>query len=200
MCFFFLIQFSSYTVNTINTVKSITFVYYFFSTVCITTSKSKGKAGKCSVYCTKGKTSVVLCCITACVCVRQSVCAWTEWLSYSQTLFMVGMLLGSLFGGAISDRYHCLGKIAEKQTNKQKNNNNPPSFIMFLLCCLPCFCLFYLLWRQVWQAPSAAGVPVLASCVRPRPCRSTLSVVLPGCALLDGLLLLLHQHQLLQPR
>lgn len=34
-----------------------------------------------------------------------SVCAWTGWLSYSQTLYMVGMLLGSLVGGAISDRY-----------------------------------------------------------------------------------------------
>lgn len=34
-----------------------------------------------------------------------SVCAWTDWLSYSQTLYMVGMLLGSLVGGAISDRY-----------------------------------------------------------------------------------------------
>ncbi|XP_042370931.1 solute carrier family 22 member 6, partial [Plectropomus leopardus] len=34
-----------------------------------------------------------------------SVCGWTGWLSYGQTLYMVGLLLGSLFGGAISDRY-----------------------------------------------------------------------------------------------
>lgn len=36
---------------------------------------------------------------------QDSVCAWADWLSYGQTLFMVGMLLGSLVGGAISDRY-----------------------------------------------------------------------------------------------
>ncbi|XP_031179691.1 solute carrier family 22 member 13 isoform X2 [Sander lucioperca] len=36
---------------------------------------------------------------------RDSVCDWTDWLSYGQTFFMVGLLLGSLFGGAISDRY-----------------------------------------------------------------------------------------------
>ncbi|XP_039649728.1 organic cation transporter-like protein [Perca fluviatilis] len=36
---------------------------------------------------------------------QDSVCDWTDWLSYSQTFFMVGLLLGSLFGGAISDRY-----------------------------------------------------------------------------------------------
>ncbi|XP_071335729.1 solute carrier family 22 member 13 isoform X1 [Trachinotus anak] len=36
---------------------------------------------------------------------RDSVCGWTGWLSYGQTLFMVGLLLGSLIGGAISDRY-----------------------------------------------------------------------------------------------
>ncbi|XP_056226700.1 solute carrier family 22 member 6 isoform X3 [Seriola aureovittata] len=35
---------------------------------------------------------------------RDSVCGWTDWLSYGQTLFMVGLLLGSLIGGAISDR------------------------------------------------------------------------------------------------
>lgn len=34
-----------------------------------------------------------------------SVCGWTGWLSYGQTLYMVGLLLGSLVGGAISDRY-----------------------------------------------------------------------------------------------
>ncbi|XP_030608809.1 solute carrier family 22 member 6 [Archocentrus centrarchus] len=36
---------------------------------------------------------------------RDSVCAWTDWLSYGQMLFMTGLLLGSLFGGAVSDRY-----------------------------------------------------------------------------------------------
>ncbi|XP_070711778.1 solute carrier family 22 member 6 isoform X2 [Pempheris klunzingeri] len=36
---------------------------------------------------------------------RDSVCGWTDWLSYGQTLYMVGMLLGSLVGGAMSDRY-----------------------------------------------------------------------------------------------
>ncbi|KAG7215649.1 hypothetical protein INR49_022004 [Caranx melampygus] len=36
---------------------------------------------------------------------RDSVCGWTDWLSYGQTLYMVGLLLGSLIGGAISDRY-----------------------------------------------------------------------------------------------
>nr|XP_046237796.1 solute carrier family 22 member 6 isoform X2 [Scatophagus argus] len=36
---------------------------------------------------------------------RDVMCGWTDWLSYSQTLYMVGMLLGSLIGGAISDRY-----------------------------------------------------------------------------------------------
>ncbi|XP_030009052.1 solute carrier family 22 member 6 [Sphaeramia orbicularis] len=34
-----------------------------------------------------------------------SVCAWTDWLSYGQTFFMGGLLLGSLIGGALSDRY-----------------------------------------------------------------------------------------------
>ncbi|XP_068165788.1 si:dkey-190l8.2 isoform X2 [Antennarius striatus] len=33
------------------------------------------------------------------------VCVWTELLPYGQTSFMVGMLLGSLVGGTISDRY-----------------------------------------------------------------------------------------------
>lgn len=42
--------------------------------------------------------------ITVCICLCQSVCGWTDWLSYSQTLFMLGMLLGSLFGGSVSDR------------------------------------------------------------------------------------------------
>ncbi|XP_056883191.1 solute carrier family 22 member 13 isoform X2 [Takifugu flavidus] len=37
--------------------------------------------------------------------IQNSACGWVDWLSCSQTLFMVGMLLGSLFGGAISDRY-----------------------------------------------------------------------------------------------
>ncbi|XP_068458118.1 si:dkey-190l8.2 isoform X2 [Clinocottus analis] len=36
---------------------------------------------------------------------RDSVCDWTDWLPYGQTLYMVGLLLGSLVGGAISDRY-----------------------------------------------------------------------------------------------
>lgn len=137
----------------------------------------------------RGHTRVVLCCLTACVCVRQSVCAWTEWLPYSQTLFMVGMLLGSLFGGAISDRYHSLGKTRGKKT---------PS-LLCLLRHLPCFC-FIFLWPQVRQAPNAAGVPVHAGRVWPCPCRPTSSAVLPGRALPDGPLLLLHQHQLLQPR
>ncbi|KAM3584943.1 uncharacterized protein V6R79_003180 [Siganus canaliculatus] len=32
-------------------------------------------------------------------------CAWADWLSYGQTFFMVGMLLGSLVAGDLSDRY-----------------------------------------------------------------------------------------------
>ncbi|XP_051797995.1 solute carrier family 22 member 13-like [Acanthochromis polyacanthus] len=36
---------------------------------------------------------------------RDSVCGWTDVLSYGQTLYMSGLLLGSLVGGAISDRY-----------------------------------------------------------------------------------------------
>ncbi|XP_029282565.1 solute carrier family 22 member 13 isoform X1 [Cottoperca gobio] len=36
---------------------------------------------------------------------QDSVCAWTDWLPYAQTLYMVGLLLGSLVGGALSDRY-----------------------------------------------------------------------------------------------
>ncbi|XP_028998593.1 solute carrier family 22 member 13 [Betta splendens] len=36
---------------------------------------------------------------------QESVCGWSDWLPYGQTLFMVGLLLGSLFGGAVSDRY-----------------------------------------------------------------------------------------------
>lgn len=90
-------------------------------------------------------TTWMLYCPTACVCVRQSVCAWTEWLSYSQTLFMVGMLLGSLFGGAISDRYHSLGKYAEQQTEIKKTTTTtispsltfvsplPPALFLFVL-------------------------------------------------------------------
>nr|XP_057908027.1 solute carrier family 22 member 6 isoform X2 [Doryrhamphus excisus] len=38
-------------------------------------------------------------------CVCQSLCSWTRWLSYGQTAFMVGLLLGTLMGGALSDRY-----------------------------------------------------------------------------------------------
>ncbi|KAM9829566.1 solute carrier family 22 member 13 isoform 2-T2 [Syngnathus typhle] len=36
---------------------------------------------------------------------RDSVCGQTPWLSYGRIVFMVGMLLGSLVGGALSDRY-----------------------------------------------------------------------------------------------
>ncbi|XP_034405107.1 solute carrier family 22 member 13 [Cyclopterus lumpus] len=36
---------------------------------------------------------------------RDSVCDWADWLPYAQTAYMVGLLLGSLVGGAISDRY-----------------------------------------------------------------------------------------------
>ncbi|XP_029922449.1 solute carrier family 22 member 13 [Myripristis murdjan] len=36
---------------------------------------------------------------------EDSVCMWTDWLPYGQTLYMIGLLLGSLFGGAVSDRY-----------------------------------------------------------------------------------------------
>ncbi|XP_077404572.1 solute carrier family 22 member 6 [Vanacampus margaritifer] len=36
---------------------------------------------------------------------RDSACGWTAWLSYGQTVYMVGQLLGSLVGGALSDRY-----------------------------------------------------------------------------------------------
>ncbi|XP_037332363.2 si:dkey-190l8.2 isoform X2 [Pungitius pungitius] len=36
---------------------------------------------------------------------RDSVCDWTDWLACAQTLYMVGLLMGSLVGGAISDRY-----------------------------------------------------------------------------------------------
>ncbi len=42
--------------------------------------------------------------VCVCVCLCQSVCGGTDWLSYGQTFFMVGMLLGSLVVGAISDR------------------------------------------------------------------------------------------------
>ncbi|XP_056287333.1 solute carrier family 22 member 13 isoform X2 [Pseudoliparis swirei] len=34
-----------------------------------------------------------------------SVCVWADWLPYGQTAYMVGLLLGSLVGGASSDRY-----------------------------------------------------------------------------------------------
>ncbi|XP_004066544.2 solute carrier family 22 member 6 isoform X1 [Oryzias latipes] len=34
-----------------------------------------------------------------------SVCSWTDWLSYGQSAFMMGLLLGSLVGGALSDWY-----------------------------------------------------------------------------------------------
>ncbi|XP_037099059.1 solute carrier family 22 member 6 isoform X3 [Syngnathus acus] len=36
---------------------------------------------------------------------RDSVCGQTPWLSHGRIVFMVGMLLGSLVGGALSDRY-----------------------------------------------------------------------------------------------
>ncbi|XP_015250186.1 PREDICTED: solute carrier family 22 member 8-like [Cyprinodon variegatus] len=36
---------------------------------------------------------------------EETVCGWTDWLSYGQTAYMVGLLLGSLVGGAVSDRY-----------------------------------------------------------------------------------------------
>ncbi|XP_012709393.2 solute carrier family 22 member 13 isoform X2 [Fundulus heteroclitus] len=36
---------------------------------------------------------------------EESVCSWTDWLSYGQTVYMVGLLLGSVVGGAVSDRY-----------------------------------------------------------------------------------------------
>lgn len=36
---------------------------------------------------------------------QNSVCSWRTWLPYGRTLFMVGLLLGSLVGGAISDRF-----------------------------------------------------------------------------------------------
>lgn len=36
---------------------------------------------------------------------QDSVCSWRRWLPFGQTLFMVGMLLGSLIGGAISDSF-----------------------------------------------------------------------------------------------
>ncbi|XP_051911132.1 solute carrier family 22 member 6 [Hippocampus zosterae] len=36
---------------------------------------------------------------------RDSVCGWSSWLTYGQTVYMVGLLLGSLVGGALSDRY-----------------------------------------------------------------------------------------------
>ncbi|XP_054651360.1 solute carrier family 22 member 6 isoform X2 [Dunckerocampus dactyliophorus] len=36
---------------------------------------------------------------------QDSVCSWTQWLSYGTTAFMVGLLLGTLLGGALSDRY-----------------------------------------------------------------------------------------------
>ncbi|XP_033836099.1 solute carrier family 22 member 6 [Periophthalmus magnuspinnatus] len=36
---------------------------------------------------------------------QDSVCSWRRWLCYGQTLFMVGLLLGSLVGGAISDKF-----------------------------------------------------------------------------------------------
>lgn len=52
---------------------------------------------------------------------------------------------------------------------------------------------------QVRQASHAAGVPVRARRVRPRARRPASAAALPGRALPDGRVLLLHQHQLLQP-
>lgn len=104
----------------------------------------------------------MLCCLTACVCVRQSVCAWTEWLPYSQTLFMVGMLLGSLFGGAISDRYHSLGKTREINLPLScASSATCPVFVLFFCgrrygkrpMLLVCLCL------QAVCGPAPAALP-----------------------------------------
>ena len=92
---------------------------------------------------------------------------------------MVGMLLGSLFGGPISDWY---------------SKHSPVAF--WTLHVLP-----HHVWPlilQVREASRAAGVPVRAHRVRPHARRPSSAACLPHRPLLDRHVHLLHQRQLLQ--
>lgn len=147
-----------------NTVKLLNKSYgpFFLSGQCaLLPGKANAKLSSFLDVARRGQTRVVLCCLTACVCVRQSVCAWTEWLPYSQTLFMVGMLLGSLFGGAISDRYHSLGKTRGKKPPSLPLVPPPP----------PALFLFYFF--------VAAGTASAQCCWRACACRPCVAPPLP---------------------
>ncbi|MEQ2206365.1 hypothetical protein XENOCAPTIV_028472 [Xenoophorus captivus] len=66
---------------------------------------------------------------------EESVCSWTDWLSYGQTVYMVGLLLGSVVGGAISDRY---GK-------------RP---VLLVCACVQAFCGLWLFTPLAWLSPT----------------------------------------------
>lgn len=75
----------------------------------------------------------------ACVCVCQSVCGWTDWLSYGQTLFMVGLLLGSLVGGALSDRYNTHNTHCSVTYASLMRHCSP---VLFIWCVCVCVCRY----------------------------------------------------------